>query len=537
MALDRQLDHVGHNLSRYFSPNTHLTGEALALYAVSLAFPELRESPARADIGRGILLRESQRQVGADGGHAELSAHYHRYSTDFYLLALLVARRSGDRAVDRLEATVRLQARYLRTITDDLGRLPLLGDDDGGQLFGICGGRPADASSTLAAAASALGDPTLAVTAASEEVYWILGQAPVVSITTAARSAWPSRMLASSGYFVSRTPHSDHLILDAGPHGYLNGGHSHSDALAVVLTVGGDPVLVDPGTATYTMNPAIRDGFRSTRMHNTVVIDGRDHAEPGAPFCWHGAPAGRLLATSIEPAADFAQATHNAYQHATHVRSVLALHDIGWLVVDHVFGSGEVRAESFWHLHPMWTPAVRERSVALRGENRRLAMEFTSGDVTALPDGTLTMFSPEYGRIESGSTLRVTERGQTPFAWGSFVAANPRAIKSATDDNFGFRLVPIAAALQDGWLGTAFEIRVAGVELLILVAASPDVAASGPGRLWGTSTVRTDARLAALRRSNGGWRRLMLVDGEGLQVAEEVSGSSVLDRAPVEATP
>ncbi len=29
----------------------------------------------------------------------------------------------------------------------------------------------------------------------------------------------------------------------------------------------------------------------------------------------------------------------------------------------------------------------------------------------------------------------------------------------------------------------------------------------------------------------------MLVDGEGLQVAEEVSGSSVLDRAPVEATP
>ena len=156
----------------------------------------------------------------------------------------------------------------------------------------MCGERPADASSTLAAAASALGDPALAVTPASEEVYWILGQAPMFSIAAGARSDWPSRMLASSGYFVSRTRHGDHLILDAGAHGFLNGGHSHSDALAVVLTVGGDPVLVDPGTAMYTMNPALRDGFRSTRMHNTVVIDGRDHAEPRGPFRWHGAPKG-----------------------------------------------------------------------------------------------------------------------------------------------------------------------------------------------------------------------------------------------------
>ena len=102
VGLDRQLDHIAHNLSHYFSPNTHLTGEALALYAVSLAFPELRKSRARADLGRAILLREIERQVRDDGGHAELSGHYHRYSTDFYLLALLVARASADPAADRL---------------------------------------------------------------------------------------------------------------------------------------------------------------------------------------------------------------------------------------------------------------------------------------------------------------------------------------------------------------------------------------------------------------------------------------------------
>ena len=41
IALDRQLTHVERHLSYYFSPNTHLTGEALALYVVGTALPEL----------------------------------------------------------------------------------------------------------------------------------------------------------------------------------------------------------------------------------------------------------------------------------------------------------------------------------------------------------------------------------------------------------------------------------------------------------------------------------------------------------------
>src|SRR4029079_16411298 len=110
VSLDRQLTHVQHNLSSYFSPNTHLSGEALGLYAVSAAFPELGRSRPRAAAGRTVLLQEAHSQVRPDGGHAELSAHYHRYSTDFYLLALMVARASGDDAVADFEQAARTQA-------------------------------------------------------------------------------------------------------------------------------------------------------------------------------------------------------------------------------------------------------------------------------------------------------------------------------------------------------------------------------------------------------------------------------------------
>src|SRR6266508_778116 len=47
VALDRQLTHIEQNLSHYFSPNTHLTGEALALYISGLAVPELAASDRR----------------------------------------------------------------------------------------------------------------------------------------------------------------------------------------------------------------------------------------------------------------------------------------------------------------------------------------------------------------------------------------------------------------------------------------------------------------------------------------------------------
>ncbi len=74
---------------------------------------------------------------------------------------------------------------------------------------------------------------------------------------------------------MSRTASGDHLVFDAGPHGFLNGGHAHSDALALTLSVSGRPLLIDPGTATYTMDAELRDRFRGTSMHNTVMLGRR----------------------------------------------------------------------------------------------------------------------------------------------------------------------------------------------------------------------------------------------------------------------
>jgi hypothetical protein len=426
LAIDRQLAHVERNLSRYFSPNTHLTGEALALYAVSTALPELRASASRARTGRDILLQEIDRQIHADGGHAELSPHYHRYSTDFYLLALLVARRAGDPAARVFEDALRRQAHYLRTIAADDGRLPLIGDDDGGQMFPIAGRSPADARPTLAAAADVLGDASLALGRTPEETYWLLGHAPTFTEPTTA-SPWRSRLLPDSGYVVLRSSRGDHLVFDAGPHGFLNGGHAHADGLSVDLTVAGRPLFVDPGTATYTMKPAVRDRFRSTPMHNTVSIDGRPHAEPRGPFHWHDAPAARVTAFRTSPAAEFAEGTREDRTGVRHTRSVLALPDTGWLIVDRLAGPPRTAAaDAWWHLHPDWTPSLDEGGVELRHRDRtRVSLAFDGTTLRVVPPDDpsgLGAYAPEYGRIEPAFAIRAHAETALPFAIGLFVA-------------------------------------------------------------------------------------------------------------------
>jgi Heparinase II/III-like protein/Heparinase II/III N-terminus len=417
VALDRQLAHIEHNLSTYFSPNTHLSGEALALYAVSLAFPELRASRARAARGREILLREASAQILEDGGHVERSSHYHRYSTEFYLLALLVARQTADSAAPDLERAVRAQAAYLRTIADDRGRLPGIGDDDGGQLFAFGIRGTWDVSSTLSALASALDDDSLAVAQPDAEVCWILGEPLRKPAATNTPACWPSRVLDASGYFVSRGDRG-HLVFDAGPHGFLNGGHAHADALSVVLTVDGIPLLVDPGTATYTMDPGVRDRFRSAAMHNAVTIDGRGFAEPRGPFHWARTVDAQMLAARTGPDGDFAVGVHHAYGFP-HARAVLTLPASGWLIVDVISSPAPVTVETWWHLHPSWTAAIAGGGFALThssGSALALATTAVERSVEVGP-----AYSAEYGRVDSGSVLRTAISASGPVVSAAFV--------------------------------------------------------------------------------------------------------------------
>jgi hypothetical protein len=529
VALDAQLEHVRRNLSYYFSPNTHLLGEALGLYAAGVALPELEHGAAWLRAGRTVLLNEIDRQILPDGGHVERSTHYHRYALDYYLLALTLARIAGDEAaasefgtvVDRLSACA-------RSLADDRGRMPALGDDDGGSLFPITGREPADLTDSLDVASKLLARPALSL-GATEESLWLLGAwLPGSDAARVPGSDLPRvTALEDMGYYIARPTRGAHLVFDVGRHGFLNGGHAHADALSIVLTIDGDPLLIDPGTAAYSVDAALRDRFRGSALHNTVLVDGRVQSEPGRPFQWQSRVDARPLVRVDEPGFIYFEGTHGGFEPLAHRRSVVCLEDLV-VVVDHLVPiSGPDRRHAVaahWHLDPVWTQSRCDAG----GVNR----EFESGGarvwVTTTAGCTrlfrgddasgLGWMSPRYGQVVAATTLVASIDEQTPLS-----------IVTAFGVGAPWRAQAVAPreAMRDDWHRSGVVLECGNEHIVVLFATErgPSVATPGgpiphPSMAWPTRVVDTDARVAVVRLgASGEVRRTARAGGTRLQVA------------------
>jgi hypothetical protein len=503
LGIDRQLSLVAQNLSTYFSPNTHLLGEALALYVASQSLPELARARQWGALGRDTLIRQAEAQIGTDGGHVELSPHYHRYALDFYLLALAVARASGDTDGARtFEPSVRALARFARAMADDALRLPRIGDDDGGMLMPMCGRDVSDIRDSLALAAVLTGAGDLFDGDPPEEVAWMCGAVPP---RIAASFGPRSTALAGSGYFVSRTDRGDHLVMDAGPLGFLNSGHAHADALAMTLEVAGVPLLIDPGTGCYTVNPETRDRFRSTAYHNTVTVNGRSQSIPAGPFHWASAAHETVHAWRSDTAFDFCEASHDGYLPTVHRRQVLARPGC-WVIWDWLLGPGTIEAAAHWHLAPSWSASIAERAVCLdHPGGKRMWLRTIGADVNILTgesggDG-LGWCSPTYGAVVPTTTIRAVRSGASPFVIVTVLieAREAPAVEALPVSGHN------AAAIE--WRGRSWrEVAMARdpVDFDRRTAIGDRSEAGG---------VESDARVACVREHGNGPVELWMVDG------------------------
>ncbi|MBL8962131.1 MAG: alginate lyase family protein [Gemmatimonadetes bacterium] len=331
--------HLERNLSTYFSPNTHLTGEALALYHLGIELGDLTAAAGWRRVGREVLVEWLPRHVRPDGTYFEQSTWYHRYTLDFYAHFAALAERNGE-PMPAVRDAVRRMGHVLAAITRPDGTFPLIGDDDGGRLLFLDGRPGTDARPALALAGALAQDETLLAAAgpALADVAWILGAIP----TTGAGHQSPDSVLyRDGGLAVLRDPSSpaeSFMVVDAGPHGALNCGHAHADALSFDLTLDGRPVFVDPGTCNYSTDPAIRDRFRATASHNAATFDGRSSSVMAGPFAWASQARTRIDWWEMGSWGSWLRGGHDGFEPgATYRRDLMALgrgEDRYFVVVD-----------------------------------------------------------------------------------------------------------------------------------------------------------------------------------------------------------
>src|SRR5215471_6167518 len=271
--------HIDRFMSLHFSPNTHLTGEALGLLYLGAALPELAVASYWRRRGTRVLLEQLARQILGDGVYFERSTYYHRYTADIYTHALLLMQDTSVSAELQIRNAVSAMMDHLMWMTRPDGRAPLIGDDDGGRLiaFGVtepnaemedsvrhtresgkAGGArraPNDFRDTLCAGAAMLGRADWKYVAgdAAVESLWLLGPEPLKEYD-AIRPLPPESIdmaFRHGGFYIMRDGWSDDstvAIVNSGSHAVDSTAHAHSDAMSFEFAGAGRQWLVDPGT-------------------------------------------------------------------------------------------------------------------------------------------------------------------------------------------------------------------------------------------------------------------------------------------------
>lgn len=426
--------HIERFLSYYYSPNTHLTGEALGLVYAGIVFAEHPDAARWRDTGCRILSDQLDRQVDNEGAHFECATCYQRYTAEIYLHVLLLGGRNRLRLPIPLREKTARMVDYLVALQGPAGQMPNMGDADGGWLLPLVRRNASDCRGVFALAAVLFDRPDFAwaAGAAQPELLWYLGSTAVddfYRLSPRPPVGRGSMLFASGGVAIMRTgwaPDAHQLIVDVGPLGCpVSAAHGHADLLSVQCVAFGEPYLVDAGTYCYTADTTLRNHFRGTRAHNTVTVDGRDQAEPAGPFSWHSRPSVRLKAWESTDTCDFVDATHDGYHRlpgrVEHRRRVLFLKSYGWVVVDDLAGIGEHDIEVRYHFSPRrvscdgtWVRAEGRggRGLWIRGfAEVPLTTEIHEGCRNPL-DGWI---STDYGTMQPAPTAVLRTRAACPI--------------------------------------------------------------------------------------------------------------------------
>ncbi len=466
--------HLERYLSTYFSPNTHLTGEALGLVHVGALVPELAGAERWRRAGADVLRAWLPRQVRADGGYFEQATQYHRYTAEFALHLLVLDARHGWGLGPALRPVLERLFDFLAAVTRPDGTIPLVGDDDGGKLVFLDGRPPDDVRGVLAQGAAWLGAPELARAAGGSEAaraaaLWLLGPAgdrvaepgADPSAQPSAGPAGASRAFRDTGLFVMRDgpgPDAAHALVDCGPHGVMNFGHAHADALSITASAGGRHLLVDSGTYSYP-GPE-RNAFRGAAAHNVVLVDGEGSSVPAAgAFQWARVAHGRLLAWEAGPDHAWLEGAHDGFARladpAAYRRAVLFLPGVGWVVRDRVEAGGEHALRAHWHLAPGLAPAADGGgggTLVADGDGRAALVVAAFGAAGPAPLAAEPAWvSPRYGARAAAVRLVCEQRGSGTQEFVTFVLP-------ATPAGGAARVAEVAAA----GAARAFVVRAPG---------------------------------------------------------------------------
>ncbi|MGH9644250.1 MAG: alginate lyase family protein [Terriglobales bacterium] len=421
-------------LSRYSSGNNHLLGELLGLLLAATTWPCWPESERWRTQARKQFEEQALVQNSSDGVNREHAIWYQHEVADMMLLAGLTMQRNGcgfgPGFWNRLEAMLS----FMASCMDAAGNVPALGDSDDAVIVRFCPA-PLCVYRSLLATGSVLfarSDFKHKARVFDDKSRWLLGDAAAEKFAEMPADASGQnvrRAFPEGGYYILggefETAHEVRMVVDAAPLGYLAiAAHGHADALSFVLSAGGCPMLVDPGTYSYHTERAWRDYFRGTSAHNTVRIDGADQSVSAGSFLWTQHADAACVELELEAERERIVCKHGGYRRlpdpVEHWREIVYERAATLVTVtDSIVCKASHRVELFWHFAEECALTLSNDSVVAARGAIALTLQWPTGLSADLVRGRdspcLGWLSRHLGHKTPSYSLVVA--GEVPANW------------------------------------------------------------------------------------------------------------------------
>jgi heparinase II/III-like protein len=349
-------------------PNNHLAADWLGLLACAEGLPEWPEADRWRETASAGLAAALREQVHDDGTTFEGALPYQRLAAELFAAGAILAhgarRPVGGASVRRLASLFR----STRALLSSSGEVPRIGDDDSGRVLALTERGAGEGGYLLALGAALLRDPSLLVrrgAADGAEVAWLLGPRALDGLAAMDPGRAPGSASFPQGGFHALRRGPFEVFVSCGANGQRGiGGHSHNDKLSLELFARGALAICDPGSPSYTGDPELRNAFRSTRAHATIVVDGLEQAPILSErlFALPDVSAARVVA--FEPGGPVARLVgeHGGFARSgvVHRREIVVAPD-GVVVLDRLVGGGAHQVELRW---PFASERARVRALA-----------------------------------------------------------------------------------------------------------------------------------------------------------------------------
>ena len=270
----QHIDYLWNNFewSSRLTSNHYLSDLSGLLFAV-IYLPKLKERKRYLNFLTTEFDKEINMQMYRDGMNSEGSLPYHRLVFELFAYSHMLAKNNGVHFSSDFEGQLKRSTEFTKVVTDSRGQIPQIGDNDAGIFLKFVPRSLTDFGYlSVIGMISSDTSKNCSVTnvESAEEVLFNY------QCIEDADASLPTHLFKESGIAIVNSRDSK-LCFYNGSNGQKgNGGHCHNDRLSFTLTHKEQPILVDPGTGVYTSNPEIRNRYRSTAMHSTVMVNGEE---------------------------------------------------------------------------------------------------------------------------------------------------------------------------------------------------------------------------------------------------------------------